>query len=131
MAIVNLKNASFKIASTDFSTQLSSAKFTPASEDSEWKGFQGAVVKDSNPADYTCAIEFGQDWTVGTGLSRYLYDHEGETVKATFTPSPATGLPTFEATITLKVGDIGGGYNGFGTASVSMPVTGKPTIKTA
>jgi hypothetical protein len=131
MAIASLKNATLKLANTDYTAQLSSVVFTPNITTVTWTGFgAGNTLKDTNPSDWTCTVAFGQDWSED-GLSRYLYEHEGEQVEATFTPQPGSGQPTFTATVTLAPGQVGGASTEYGTATADLPVEGKPVLSAA
>jgi len=128
MATIFMKNVTFKVASTDYATQLSSVTLTPNATTATWAGFNGATQKNTASADWQADLTFGQDWTA-TGFSKYLFDNEGKSVVATF--APASGGPTFTATVTLTPGSVGGGVNTYAESTVSLPIDGKPTVTAA
>lgn len=128
MATIFMKNVTFKVASTDYSTQLSSVALTPNATTATWAGFNGATQKNTAAADWQADLTFGQDWSTG-GFSKYLFDNEGKSVVATF--APVAGGPTFTATVTLTPGSVGGGVNAYAESSVSLPIDGKPTVTAA
>lgn len=128
MATILMKNVTFKVASTDYSTQLSSVAFTPNASTVTWAGFNGATQKSTAAADWQADVTFGQDWSA-SGFSKYLFDNEGKSVVATF--APVAGGPTFTATVTLTPGSVGGAVNAYAESSVTLPIDGKPTVMAA
>lgn len=123
MATIFMKNVTFTVAAHDYAAQLSSVALTPSSTTATWQGFNGAVQNNVSAATWQADITFGQDWSAD-GLSSYLYDHEGESVEAVF--SPTTGGPTFTAQVTLTAPSVGGAVNAYAESTVSLPVDGKP-----
>jgi hypothetical protein len=128
MSTIFMKNVTFKVAATDYATQLSSVALTPASATATWAGFNGATQKNTSAADWQADITFGQDWSA-SGFSKYLFDNEGKSVVATF--APVSGGPTFTATVTLTPGSVGGAVNAYAESTVSLPIDGKPTVTAA
>lgn len=113
-------------AATDFAEQISGAQLVPTSSSATWKGLKrGAVFTKAGLATWVLTVNLGQDHELSTSLSNYLFDHEGETVP--FTLEPIEGGTGFSGTLTVQAATIGAEVDTFGTASVSMPVSGKPT----
>lgn len=110
---------------TDFAGEISGAQLVPTSSTATWKGLKpGAVFTKGGLATWALTVNLGQDHERGASLSNYLYDHEGETMP--FTLEPIAGGTGFSGTITIQAATIGAEVDQFGTASVSMPVSGKP-----
>lgn len=118
----------FKIgdgAPTDFAAEISGAQLVPTSSSSTWKGLKpGASFTKGGLATWVATVNLGQDHELSTSLSNYLYDHEGEELP--FTLEPIAGGTGFSGTLTVQAATIGAEVDTFGTASVSMPVSGKP-----
>lgn len=120
----SLKNASFSVAQDDFTAAISQVQFDPSTSSSTWRGIGGNVVRDTNAAEWTATIGYAQDLAAG-GFARWLHDHEGETVTATF--EPVDDGPTVTATLVISPGTIGGTADGNTvTASVQLAVVGRP-----
>lgn len=120
-----LKDVELVVELHDFRHHVSGVTFTPPSSLISWTGAGGNTHYDVPSTGWSVSFEHAQDWGT-TGLARYLYDHDGETVAVSFKPA-ATGVPTFTADVTFMAGPIGGSVNAFMAGSVSCPCT-KPTI---
>lgn len=112
--------------STDFGAEISGATLVPTASTASWKGLKpGSVFQRGGLATWALTVNLGQDHEVATSLSNYLFDHEGETVP--FTLEPIAGGTGFAGTVTIQAATIGAEVDSFGTASVTMPTSGKPT----
>lgn len=122
----SLKNATFSVAADDYTAAISQVQFDPATQRTSWRGIGGNVVSDQTVADWTATVGYAQD-LAPAGFARYLHDHEGEQVTATF--EPIDDGPTVTATLVLAPGTIGGTADGnTATASVQLAVVGRPTF---
>lgn len=116
----------------DFRKHVSGVTFTPPGTNVQvisWTGLGANTHTDKTVPDgddWTCGLDYVQDWDSTNSLSRYLYDHAGETVPATFRPRSGVG-PSFTADITIVHGAIGGQVNAFATTSVTLGST-KPVL---
>jgi hypothetical protein len=84
------------------------------------------------PSTYTLELEGPQDWSAA-GLSRFLFDHEGEDLTFTVdqygtTHTASEDEPTFSGTVRAISGGYGGTVDEYAEFAVSLPVQGKPTI---
>lgn len=112
-------------AAADFAEEISGAQLVPTSSTATWKGLKpGAVFTRGGLATWALTVNMGQDHERSASLSNFLYDHEGETLP--FSLEPIAGGTGFSGTITIQAAAIGAEVDTFGTASVSMPVSGKP-----
>lgn len=111
---------------TDFAGEISGAQLVPSSSSATWKGLKpSSVFTAAGLATWALTVNLGQDHELSTSLSNYLYDHEGQTVP--FTLEPVAGGTGFAGEIIVQAATIGADVDTFGTASVTMPATGKPT----
>jgi len=133
-APIILKDTVFAVAADRYEAAVSTVEFVPSSSIVSWKGLTpSAVFTDVTSATWTCNLTYAQDWSTTNSLSQYLFANEGKSVVVKFIPkSAATGtVPTFTATVYIVPGTIGGAVDGFATASVTLAVSGKPTLTTA
>ncbi|PTU56409.1 hypothetical protein DBB34_09105 [Sphaerisporangium cinnabarinum] len=114
-----LKDVEAIIGTDDFRKHLSGVTFTPSSSTATWTGLGGNTHTDAGTATWVCALAYVQDWDSPASLSRYLYEHEGETVEMTFRPRSGEG-PSFKANVTITPGAIGGQVNAFATSTVNL-----------
>lgn len=121
-----LKDVVFEVGADDYAAHVSQVEFTPEASTITWKGLTpDATFTDVASATWTCTISYVQDWSA-TGLSRYLYEHEGDTVAVEFTP--VNGGPAFTADVIIVPGAIGGSVDSFAAGSVTLGVQGRPLL---
>lgn len=106
--------------------QISGAVFTPSSTVVNWTAINGNTHSFTTPATWTLDLTYAQDWADATALSRYLHENEGAAVAAVF--EPVDGQPAINATIVITPGAIGGDTTAVASATVSLGVSGKPTV---
>jgi len=113
------------INGNDYEGHVSSVEFVPTATSATWKGLTpGGSHTATGLATWLCNLGYAQDWETVNSLSGYLFDHEGETVSATF--EPKSGGTGFSADIVITPGAIGGTVDAFAVATVSLGVQGKP-----
>lgn len=117
-----MRDSVLTIAGTDHAAQCSSIVFTPSPVSTTWKGLKpDALYTAAGTATWTLDATLAQDWDALTSFSLYLHEHEGESV--TVTCEPKDGGASFEATVTIVPGAIGGAVDAFAESTVSMPST--------
>lgn len=124
-----MKDANIIIGSgdNDYAALVSSAILTPTIATQTAKGLKPtAVYTDASSATWALSLTFWQDWTSETSLGRYLFENEGELVDIRL--DPTDGGIGFELQATIVPGAVGGAVDTFASATVSLPVTGKPTL---
>lgn len=120
-----LNDVLLTLGANDYEGSVSAVEFAPSSNIVTWKGMKpGASYSFPTNATWQCNLTYAQDWETTNSLSRYLHDHEGETVAATF--EPKSGGASFTATLLIVPGSIGGTVDAVAEASVSLGVQGKP-----
>lgn len=125
---LTLTDVVIDIDGNDYGAAVSSVAFTPSASNVTFKGLKpGAVFTDVTNATWTCDITYAQDWDSATSLARYLFDNAGDAVDATFRPRTGVG-PSFDATLLITPGAIGGAVDATATATVSLGVRGKPVL---
>jgi hypothetical protein len=118
-----LKDVTMTLGANGYEKHVSSVTFTPKSSTISWQGLTPtATFTDSTTAEWTCDLEYVQDWDTTNSLSKYLLANAGTSVTGVFKPKQA-GTPTFTATVTLQSGAIGGKVNAYATTSVSLGST--------
>lgn len=112
----------------DFEAHVSQVQFDPSSSVVNWKGLTPtSVFSFGSSATWVCTLAYAQDWDTADSLSRYLFEHEGEEIEATF--EPVKGGPSVTATLIIAPGSMGGTVDQVGTATVALGVQGKPTLE--
>jgi hypothetical protein len=127
-----MRNAVVEFDVDDFAKAVSSATLTPAGGTTPFKGLKPtAVFTFPQSVTWTLDLEFAQDWSAETSLSRYLFDHQGETIDATLNPDDQTeGTTSWAITVAIAPGAVGGPVDSVATATVSLGVVGAPVPTT-
>jgi hypothetical protein len=117
-----LKDVILTIGATtpdDFRKHVSGVTYTPTSPQNTWTGLGLNTHTDAGTPTWVVQLDYVQDWTSTSSLSRYLFEHVGETVPMTFGPTDGVG-PTFTSNVTIVPGAIGGQVNAYATTTVSL-----------
>ncbi|MBS1674611.1 MAG: hypothetical protein JSS74_11685 [Actinobacteria bacterium] len=123
--VLNIKDGATDVG--DFEASVSKVEFTPNVAIQTWKGLTPtSVTQDVAAPEWSCAMDYAQDWETATSLSNYLLANVGKKVTAKFTPK--AGGKSATATVTILPGSIGGGVGAFATGSVSLPCDGQPAL---
>lgn len=123
-----LKDYTLKIGADNYEAALSQVSLVPSSSTITWSGPIGSDFTDVGPTTWTCQLGYVQDWRTPTSLSRYLLEHEGQTVAAVFEPSSDPDEPAFEVDLIITPGQIGGTTRQFAATTVTLGVHGKPSL---
>ena len=122
-----LKDCTLTIASDDYEAHVSQVQFDPSNSSVTWQGLTPtATHTDTSSSTWTCTLALAQDWETTNSLSRYLFENEGQTKSMTF--EPKAGGASFTANVIIVPGSIGGTVNQFATATVTLPVSGRPAL---
>lgn len=115
-----LVDALLKIATANYEKHVSGVTFSPAVSSATWTGLtpSASFTRTGTPT-WTCKLDYVQDWDTADSLSRFLFDHAGETVAVEFTPEGGATGETIVANITIVPGDIGGAGGAYATGSVT------------
>jgi hypothetical protein len=112
----------------DYEKHVKQVQFDPSSSVVNWKGLSpDSVFSFGTSATWTCTLAYAQDWDTADSLSRYLFEHEGEDIAATF--EPVKDGPSITATLIVSPGSIGGAVDAVAEASVTLGVKGKPVLE--
>lgn len=115
-----LKDCVLVIDGDNYEKGVSGVKFIPKSSTIAWQGLTPeSAFTDASTPEWTCQIDYVQDWDTTDSLSRYLLANAGATVAASFKPK-AAGTPSFAANIVIAPGQIGGDVNKYATTSVTL-----------
>jgi hypothetical protein len=120
-------------AADDFAKAVSTAAIAPAGGTAEFKGLKpSAVFTFPQASTYVLELTYAQDWSASTSLSRYLWEHKGETVPFILNPDDTTGQTgvgstSWAGTVAIVPGQVGGDVDSVATASVSLGIVGEPT----
>lgn len=122
-----LKDVTLSIDGDTYEAHVSEVTFTPSSSSTTWQGMTpSASYTDSSVATWTCTLAYAQDWSNPDSLSYKLHAEEGASWNVLFTPRKGSGQPSFQATVVVTPGAIGGAVNGWATATVTLGVSGRP-----
>ena len=122
-----LKDVDLVIDADNYEAHVSSVTITPTTNVVRWKGLTpAATFSDSSAPEWAANLDYAQDWVTVDSLSNYLFEHQGETVTATFQPKKGTGLPEWTVDLVIAPGPIGGGVDQYMTGSVALGVSGQP-----
>lgn len=114
-----------------YQKHVSSVIFTPTAAQITWQGLHpDASFTDTATATWAAALTYVQDWETVDSLSRYLYEHEGETVPVVFKPRAGSG-PSFTSELIIVPGAIGGAVNTYGETTVTLGAQGRPVLAEA
>ena len=117
-------------APDDFARHVSSVVLEPSTSSVTWHGLSpDASFSDQTAPVWTCKLSFAQDWTSANSLSKYLLANSGKTMPAVFKPNAsATTQVTVSCSLILTPGAIGGEVNKVMEATVTLGVSGVPTV---
>lgn len=121
-----IKSASIEIDGTEYGDLISNVLLTPTTPILTFKGISGKTFQSVGKASYTLQFDYTQDWTSTDSLALKLLNDAGENVFVTIHPEAGTGTPGFTVEVTLLEGSFGGAVDTVASASVTLPVTGKP-----
>jgi len=125
-----LNNVTLKVAADNYEKHVSQVEFQPQGGITSWKGLTpDATFSAAQNPIWQLVLAYAQDWTTTNSLARYLFDNQGKTVTAVFTP--VAGGPAITASVILTAGPIGGQGDAVAAGSVTLGVVGKPTIAAA
>lgn len=121
-----LKDVTVTIGADTYEKQVSQVMLTPTAQASKWQGMApGATYSDIALATWDAAITFAQDHETAGSLSDYLFANEGTKVVMIFKPRSGSG-PSYQVTLALTPGAIGGAVNAWAESTVTLPCDGKP-----
>lgn len=117
-----------EIGGVDYATEISQALFNPNAAVQRFRGLKPTSNHKTYTTDWSLDLTYAQDWDSTASLSRYLYDHEGETVTGvTFKPKSGSG-PSFTVDIIVPPGAIGGTVETHATTTVTVGCLAKPVL---
>ncbi|MDP4333231.1 hypothetical protein Q7F20_07590 [Curtobacterium sp. A7_M15] len=125
-----LTDVKLKVDADNYEKHVSQVEFQPQGGVTTWKGLTpDAAFSFAQTPTWQLVLAVAQDWTTPDSLSRYLFDNQGKTVSATFTP--VNGGPDIAADIIITAPNIGGAVDAVAASTVTLGVIGKPTIAAA
>lgn len=122
-----LKDTTFTVGTDNFEAHCSQIEFVPSTSTLQWQGLTpSASFTDSSSPSWSATLSVAQDWTTPGSLSQYLFQHQGETVAATFITNDGAG--TWAVSLIIGPGSIGGQVNAYAVQTVNLGVSGQPTF---
>lgn len=103
----------------DFRKHLDAITYTPTAAQASWTGLGANTHTDVATALWALVLSYVQDWDSAESLSRFLFEHEGETIPVEFRPRTGSGA-SFASNVVITPGAIGGAVNAFATTSVTL-----------
>lgn len=121
-----LKDVTVTIGTDTYEKQVSQVLLTPTANAQSWRGLNPqASYSDVDTATWAAAVTFAQDHETPGSLSLYLFDNEGQKVTMLIKPRSGSG-PSYQVTVTLTPGGIGGQVGSWAESTVTLPCDGKP-----
>jgi len=121
----------------EYRCQLTQAELVPTAGTgggNELQTFCDTFTEPTGLASWALTISGFQDWSDATGLSYWLFEHEGEVAEFTLTPmaGPISATsPAFTGEVNLAPTNVGGTAGQYATFSgITLPCVQKPTIIT-
>lgn len=109
----------------DYTEAVSQAELTPTTSTGTWTGIGGNTLTFQPPSTWAMTAAGAQDNTP-EGLSRFLFDHDGEDATVRLTPK-STQESAWEVDVTLSATAIGGtAGNTPAVWTATFGVQGKP-----
>lgn len=122
-----LRDALFKVETTDYANQCTSVVMTPNQDTQTLKTMvPDGIVQDVDTATWTCSINGIQDYVTAQGLARFLTENSGQQVDIEFEPKKGGVKAT--ATCVAKAVPFGGEQGSFTTFDVELPMIGEPVF---
>jgi hypothetical protein len=125
-----MRNAVIQLGTDDFAKAVSTASITPAGGTTDFKGLKpDAVFTFPQASTYVLDLSYAQDWSASQSLSRYLWEHKGETVPFTLNPDvvdTTVGSTSWAGEVAIVPGAVGGDVDGVAVATVSLGIVGEP-----
>ena len=122
-----LNNVTVQIGEDNYEGACRTVRFVPTTAVVKWKGLTPpSRFAFASAPEWDVTLTFAQDIETATSLTNALHANAGTDVTMTF--EPVAGGASVTATVTLVAGDIGGDIDTVPEATVTLPVTGQPTI---
>jgi hypothetical protein len=126
-----LKNYELVIEALDYRKHVDSVALVPQTSTVTWRGGGNNTHSDTAVQGWQAQIGYMQDWKSANSFSRFLWEHQGETVQAVFNPTAGEGT-SWSVDLTIVPGQIGGAVGAAANTTVTLgagdPV---PTFPTA
>lgn len=123
-----LKSATVSVSGVEFADVVSNVVFTPTTPTVTHKGISGKVSTSTGATEWTVTFDYAQSFATADSLALKLFNDSGKKATVIFKPEGTGAATTVTATVTLLSGAIGGAIDTAATASVTLPIDGKPTI---
>ena len=93
-------DCTLKVGADNYEASVSGVEFVPTPVKAVFKGLTPtAKYPIAGSSDWVAKLAYAQDWATADSLSRYLYEHEGESIEVEF--APVAGGPAIVATLTI------------------------------
>lgn len=138
MSIVDVRpfinrKAIITLGTDDFAKAISDGHIEPSAGTTDYKGLKpDAVFTFPQATTYVLVLSFSQDWSSEDSLSRYLWDHRGETVPFTLNPddtsgmTPGVGSTEWSGNVAIAPGAVGGKVDEVAVSDVTLGIVGEP-----
>ena len=114
-----LKNYALVIAAFDYRKHLDSFALVPQTSTASWRGAGGNTHTDVSVTGWQAQAGYMQDWNTPESFSRFLQEHQGQTVDAVFEPEAGNGT-SWAVKLILVPGQIGGAIGSAGNVTVTL-----------
>jgi hypothetical protein len=122
-----MRNAVVTFGASAYSNQVSKARFVPDTPIQTMRTLvPDGIVQDIDSTAWTLELSGIQDLVAARGLSRYLFDNNGDTV--TVEVEPKAGGVSVTASVIVVPTELGGEQGDWAQFEIELPVIGQPTL---
>ncbi|WP_285103907.1 hypothetical protein [Promicromonospora sp. MEB111] len=123
-----MKNPHIELDGVEYDKSCSTAAVTPTAAVVVWNGFGGAAISDLAGDTWTLDLVLAQDQSTPGSLQSFLNDPTKIGTKVPFEvrPTGTTGKG-YTGTVLVVPVVVGGAKGAVATATVSLPIDGRPT----
>jgi len=117
------------VEADDYTAAVTSCALVPTAPTASVQDIGGGVTQFTGANVWQAQIGYNQDWKTASSLSQKLIEWHGQTKTFTYTPDAGGQVATFTALV--MAGQFGGGAATLHSATVNLPINGKPTFAAA
>ncbi|SDP07240.1 hypothetical protein SAMN04487788_1942 [Microbacterium testaceum StLB037] len=116
------------IGTDEYTLAIDSAVLTPTTPTTVINDIGGGVQQIAGIPVWALALSIVQDLATASSFSQYLIANAGQIKSATYKPQAGATSKTFTLNLLIIPASIGGAGGSVAKSTVTLPVSGQPTI---